>query len=514
MIDELNDFLSDWSQKKIVDRLFDQDFNLEGVPLSWFYRPIIYSNLLPSLFPSVDEIRNGKKRKPGIIRLLFMKEYLWYVSWRKRNRIDKKNNISSSEDQSNSKAMFLAFTNQIYFNKEEKIPKLEQVIDKINSEGILKPIIITVDPFSKYSPKILKNCKNTLYDYNSKNVIDRADNISKGFSSRWKRIDRLNKEKMLTSNSKSYWGLSETIFNFLYSQEFIFSTIYHYKLLCEAMSKNNIKVLILTSQNNIIEKCALAAAKKKGIPVLIIQHGIGLGTFKTVDLISSEKFAVWGGCFGRSLKSLGLSDSAITITGNLAFDGFNSNEITFLDHIFIATSCYIEDRFISKKDYFKTFSKVINDLVKLSNKKIIIKTHPRERNIKEYQKIITSFNNPNILLITKTDRDEYKKLLLHSSIILTFGSTICLEAVALNKRTIVIDPFSGDSPLTLIKPHIGSIPFVSWQDDIYLAVKNLLKEKIDQQENVGDLLYRIDGNAYVRVVDEIYKLANQSSKAF
>ena len=315
---------------------------------------------------------------------------------------------------------------------------------------------------------------------------------------------------------KELWYFARANLDFLYSEQFIFVILCYFEIFKKIIKQENIHSVVLTGQNNIFEKCMIAAAKKHNIPVMIIQHGIGMGTFKTVDLISDELFAVWGECFKESLLKLGLKEKNIVVTGNLAFDQMN-NEKKFqlkcnpkLDlppkHVLVTTGCYIEDRFMEKENYFRVIQKVIEDLNRL-DETIIIKLHPREKYMEEYRKIVSKIagGDQKFIIIRDVRKEEYRQLLGNSSIIITFGSSILLEAIALGKRTMVIDPFSADSPLPLLYPHIGSTPCRRWDDDLIPTFKFLLQHQHEPMtEDVHHLLYKIDGLAYQRVVKAIY----------
>jgi UDP-N-acetylglucosamine 2-epimerase len=239
--------------------------------------------------------------------------------------------------------------------------------------------------------------------------------------------------------------------------------------------------------------------------VLIVQHGIGLGTFKTVDLLGNETFAVWGPCFKRSLQKLGVKN--VEVVGNLAFDGFDARG-GGEKHILVTTSCYVEDNFISKKEYFNVMKKIFDDLGRVGGLPVIVKLHPREKFISEYKKIADGFT-----VIQTTTREDYKKLLSESALIITFGSTITVEAIALGKKTILIDPFTSASPLELLVPHIGSTPYVRWDGDVLGAVQKLLAAKRTHSKDREDLLYKLDGKAHERIVKVIGKLIHSSTSS-
>ncbi len=514
MIDEFNDFLSDWSKRKVGEEYFDKIFQVDGIPLSWFYRPILYSSLLPRPLPSARDILETRS-KSYFSRKLFPR----ILSSALKNSIKAKPWLLSKKTFPSSpreKILFLTFTNHIYFSGEgetvENIPKLEKVIAKIKSDDRYEPYILAADPLSSFSLPKLQQCSHTPYQYHSKEISLACTRKSRELSALWKKIPVEIKDGWMKYKNKELWASVRPNLDFLYSEQFLFVVLYYFEIFQRIIAEENVRSIVLTGQNNIFEKCMIAAAKKMNIPVMIIQHGIGMGTFKTVDVIHNELFAVWGECFKESLLKLGLKEKNIVVTGNLAFDQIEEvadsrQHNQTHKHVLVTTGCYIEDRFMEKETYFKIMRKVIGDLNQLEGK-IIIKLHPREKYMEEYRKIIG--DNPRFTVIRDTGKEEYNRLLTQSSIIITFGSSILLEAIALGKRTMIIDPFSSDSPLPLLYPHIGSTPCRRWDEELVPTFKFLLQHQHEPvAEDLQRLLYKIDGLAYQRVVREIYKMTEK-----
>ena len=75
----LKEFVSDFSLKRVKGKSFDDIFQVEGVPLSWIYRPILYSGLLPHPFPSISDVENG--HVPGMKLRLFIPMFMMYLTF-------------------------------------------------------------------------------------------------------------------------------------------------------------------------------------------------------------------------------------------------------------------------------------------------------------------------------------------------------------------------------------------------------------------------------------------------
>jgi hypothetical protein len=518
MTDEFNEFISNWSDRKVLGGKFDDIFQIDGTPLSWFYRPILYSSLLPPPFPSAWKIEG--LNKPRFLLKFFVplvKSYILYSTilkkrisaTRMRKRVTKKKSnsyfIEAEPLQNRQKILFLTFTNQIDISEGETIPKLDKVIRQIKEDDKYEPFLVTQDLLSSLNPYILNKCENTILDYFAYSSQDGAS-----LSRRWKEIPKETKQKWMTFKGQNFWGLMSQSLNLLYSKTFIDTVSIYYYSYKKLLASENIKAIVLTSQNNIFEKCIIAAARKHNIPVLIIQHGVGLGMFRTVDLLNQEKFLVWGDQFKKYLLDLGVRESQIAIVGNPAFDNLAANENYKPDkipHLLLITGPFVEDQLVSKEDYFEVIKRVTEELSTLKIPKIL-KLHPREKYISKYQNVL---QGKNISIIQKTTGQEYKELLQNSSLIITFGSSITFEAIALGKRALIIDIYKNREKLDALVPPLETVPIIHWRDFNYNLVENvLMKEETLPGENpdVEKYLYRMDGKVSGRVVDEIYSRAN------
>ena len=301
-LSEVKDFLSDWSQRKIRERkigetLFDEEFRIEDMPLSWFYRPILYSNLLPPPFVTVDDFLSGIKKnrlKIKLSRALFQK-YLAQID-NMKSFCTKKKMVPSKKE----KIFFLTFTTMSF--REQKI------IEMINNDGKYEVFRLGVDPLTAFSPAKIRRMEHTLYGYYDQEIRMKARTDSKELARKWNRINDIIKATMLQYKGKDLYSYYKENLNFLYSQQFIFLVSKYYYTFCKILQEENINGIVVGSQNNIIEKCLIAAAWKRNLPVFIIQHGIGLGTYPTIDTPKNVKFAVFSEKYKNELMGLGIPD--------------------------------------------------------------------------------------------------------------------------------------------------------------------------------------------------------------
>lgn len=169
--------------------------------------------------------------------------------------------------------------------------------------------------------------------------------------------------------------------------------------------------------------------------------------------------------------------------------------------ILLATGPYIEEKFFTKKEYFIILNKIIKDIQLLEDINLIVKLHPREKHLKEYKKI------KGITLISKVNQEEYTFLLKNSSLVITFASTVTLEAKAYGCKTVIIDPFDEKNHFHLLKPHFGTTPVFHWRDNLTITLQRILEQPLnilEHNKDISNIFYKLDGKASERIVNLIY----------
>ncbi|HLD00359.1 MAG TPA: UDP-N-acetylglucosamine 2-epimerase [Candidatus Nanoarchaeia archaeon] len=506
--DEFKDFVSKWSSKTVNGVPIDTLLAVDGIPLSWFYRPILYSSLLPKPFATINDLKTTR-RIPAWKTMLFSYGYQKYIFWSDLIKRSVPPKIVSSAI-SKPKVLLLTFTNHLG-TEIFRISKIEQNISK-HSDA--KPFVLVADPLSRCSIKKIRSSNNTLYNYYTKEIIRNAKRLATKLSGQWRSIPTAKKIEMFTYQSQDFYPFIRYNLDFLYSSEFITQVIKYYYSFQRAIETENVQAIVITSQNNIIEKCLIAASIKKNIPVIVVQHGIALGFLPTLDTPSNVYFAVFGRKYQKDLIDHGIPEKNIFVTGPIIFDGIEKfiaplpkNEKAIL----LATSPMVEDRFMEKEAYFLRIKKILYDLKKI-NPTIVIKLHPREKNRSEYEQILEESGIPG-KVISDTNRDEHYGLIEHSNIVVTFGSTVALEAMIINRPTLTIDLFDTQNPSNDVIRSADATTAVHYTRDIGDVAASLLtagffsaeaSRKAD--EFVQDICYKIDGKASERVVQCVYSL--------
>ncbi len=551
-LSEFKQFLSDWSRKEVKGEKINNLFPLGGFPLSWYYRPILYSSLLPPPFVTAAGFFSGKgagRRDRNKLKLysfafrksLLMRDFLHHFLRRKVRRkagLGAEKKLSKGSAPSTpGKILFLTFTNYTRDNIKDNSPSFREakIMELIEKEGKYEPLMLAAEPLSSFSPRKIRRLSHTLYDYYTDETRRKAKEKAREFARRWREICPEEKKRILSFAGRDVFRYYRENLDFLYSEELIFTVARLYYAYLSLLKEEKIKAVVLSSQNNLIEKSLVAAAFAEDVPVFIIQHGIGLGAYPTIDTPDNVKFAVFSERYRQELSALGIRKENIEVVGPIIFDGiekFAGRKDVHLNRreggrkVLLATSPFVEDRFLEKEEYFRKVRRLLKEL-KMTASQITIKLHPRERYRKEYQRMIDELsrpaglssanlpaaNPPPVGLSQVIDREEHYRLIWESDLVVTFGSTVALEAMIIGRPTLTVELFDGINPTNEKVRHPEATTMVRHDGKIREEAGRLLEEGEQKEPGklVADLCYRPDGKASERIVDFIYRCIGEDS---
>lgn len=506
-LEELKEFVSNWSAKMINGQQFDQQFKIGSFPLSWFYRPILYSSLLPKPFPTTADLL--KNQETPLIKLK-----LWSGLFKNCLRANehlksvlRKHKSGQPPSSGNPKVLFLTFTNHI--SDDQNLFRINKIVEKMKQEKKYEPFLLVVDPLSRLSVKKIRGCGKALYDYYDEAIKIKSRNESLRLSQAWKILSQDHKRAMLRYQGRDLFTGMRLSLDFLYSREFMEQTIKFYFTFRKIIELENIKAVVLSSQNNIFEKGLIAASADKNIPVVVIQHGIGLGTLRTIDTPENVKFAVFGNRYKEELIKLKVKPDNIQVTGPIILDEIDKyiqRKANSGREILIATSPFIEDNFLEKGQYFARVRKIIQELSAVSPS-LVFKLHPREIHQKEYQKIVEELGI-NAVITNQVDREKHYQLITDCDLLVTFGSTVALEGMIIGKPTLTVDLFDSLNPTNMLIINSGATTVAKYNQNLAILAKGLLVHDPYQEqakEFVESLCYILDGKASQRIVNYIYQ---------
>lgn len=527
---KIDDVILNWSKKDI-----DQLINIDGVSIWWVYKAFI--NFFPGYFVSLSDVKRRFNRKKitfveNVLMSLFsfflrkfiktttyLKIFISKIKWDKKAYLY--HNTSKILE---NNVLSLTYTNHINFqNGNLKIFRLDGILKLIEDDPKLSNLEVIVDPMTEVCFKKLLKFEKLIYNYININDIRLAKKKAKKLYEIWNSIPINVKKNSLSVGENSLWFFIKNHLNFVYSKDMIFQVVLFSEVFKKIILKNDVKSIILTSENGFFEKCAMIAAKKFNIAVIVIQHGFGLGTIP-IESINSTKFAIFGNSHKERVIKAGVKSKEIYETGAVIFDdtfefigeqnnGENISEKNNSEKtVLIATSPFIEDALLKKETYFRRITKVLECIEKIKKVNIVIKLHPREKYFNEYKKIIKKKGYHNVIIHGRelTGKNFYK-LIKECDSFVHFYSQSSIEAMILDKPVVSIN-ILGNSALMqstidwFKKEEIGV--FTEYNGNIKYfvekALKNEEKFKINRKKFINNFCGKIDGKASKRVIELIH----------
>ncbi|MFH0837536.1 MAG: polysialyltransferase family glycosyltransferase [Candidatus Aenigmatarchaeota archaeon] len=247
--------------------------NIGAMPIKWFFDPAINRKMSPM------NISNSASS------FLFRK----LLSLNEKTKIILSKTI---DDFPVHDVMFLTFTPFISQNGDRYT---ENINITIRDKGI-KTGYLVFDPFSKTASRKLGTL-HTIYSYIG--LLDK--NPIKQHANKLANI-------MKTPEEKTY-----------FSKNMLYIALLYYEAVRLALQKHKTKILFITGDSSIIERCAIAAADSCNVKVLI--NPIGLG-FMIHDCPRQENIymAVFGKDHKKMLMENGVKSDHIFLTGSIMFD--------------------------------------------------------------------------------------------------------------------------------------------------------------------------------------------------
>lgn len=513
-MDKVDEFLINWSkEKKIGEKTVDELFKMDNFPLWWFFDRTFVSHILPRQINTFYELE--KKKKLGFLKKMklaanaaILKEILFFNEKRKINYFHPK-----KEKSTENKVLFFSYTNHLLPNGS--LFRIQKIIEKVEEDHALKPFVLFADSLSSRDYKKLKNF-HTIYDYYDLELGQKAKKMAKELEQSWAKINQETKFFLLQKGDFSYWPYLKYAFNVFYSKKFLYLLILYYEMSKKALLIEKVKVVVLTSQNSIFDKCLIAAAEKLKVPLLRLQHGIGEGLNPKSSVDNYYKL-VFSDFVKEELMILGWTEEKIIVTGPIIFDDIfqyiSSPEAGRT--ILLATAPLITE--LGKKEYFQIIENILSAIKKVNFNKLIIKLHPAEIPSKKFNHNYwrsvkrAGIKNVNIFGADLSQKQFYQ-LIKESTVFLNFGSTSALEAMIIGRPVVTIELVDFPAMYNWMKEN-GLASVVGPGNEIISAIEKALTKKKDDI-NIKNYIFKkcgnLDGKAYERVVDIITKFAGPS----
>ena len=230
--------------------------------------------------------------------------------------------------------------------------------------------------------------KNSLYDTNLKKIISDGK-----IQLKTKILDLFSRENFFKSffsiDGISFWSPFKVFFtNYFIKRALEF--VEEIELLKKLVEKYTFSSILVLSETGSNERIALQLARKKEIPVCLLQHGLNYDTKEAYDMnvaqgalpVKSDHYICWGKINEDYCKSLRIKLEKIHVIGSPVFDKVRFDERNFYkkDYVLLATAAPTKedasDLTVEIIEKYMNAIKKICLLMSKYNKKLIIKIHP------------------------------------------------------------------------------------------------------------------------------------------
>jgi len=517
------------ADQKIDSKKFGEILQIDEMPVWYFLDPFY----LPRPFrdwSKIDEIIAQERAPSGlgnfktsVISSVKRREMITNekLRFRKLKKVDK---IKPGKKD----ILFVSSTDQVF----EKSGKFDffgfgDVMRDLEKKRV-KPLVMVYDPLSrpffKYreypgAPDYLA----PLYAYVDDEIIKESKSLSQKLNREWKNID---KSKLFTFRGKNYWEYLKNEMNFVFSKEMLFVTLVYYKTFQKIIKTHDIKGVYVAGWG-IHELAIWAAARKLGKWTVYSQHGYGYYPHSLVGTRIYSKFAdviflAAGKERAETYVKWGIKCKNVFITGSPFLDkiagykpgkgaGKGGKTVTFL------STAIVEYKFAEKTEFFNHVRRYLKQISKAKNvKKVIIKMRQDEKYRSEYESVIKSLKLTNVEIEQRPQKEVLYSILRDSDLMISFGSTVDLEALILGKNVIIIEGFFGADYRKV--PYKQAVVQVEKDDDLTGTVEKVLNDKKVQRDlkqkrerYVKEAFFKVDGKAHERVADLVFKLIKVAS---
>jgi hypothetical protein len=302
------------------------------------------------------------------------------------------------------------------------------------------------------------------------------------------------------------------------------------------LDKEDIDMIIVAQDVVEFEKTLVTVGNQKGVPSLVVQHGVTGHSVGFVPL-SATKFAAWGEISKNMLIEWGALQDKIVITGAPRYDkisrknsfnkeniysqlGLDSNKelIVFATQIAGGKIGYA-NLHLSHKEGKDLLCAMMNLMKKYPDKQLVIKLRAAEEE-EITKKIVNESKLDNIKITINTNIYE---LVEACDLLITPWSTVGLEAMIMDKPVITMDLTGRVVPHHVSKrlyAKSGAAIAIYNEEDLIPAIKDALyngevrKNLAEARKKfVYEYAYKQDGPASKRVADLIIRMIEESKHA-
>lgn len=512
-------FTPGFNSKRVFNqgKSFDELFEIDGIPLFWFYKRYLLNHVLPQPINTYDAMQGMKRLslvRKSLLQLssLVLQKYIFLNEHRKIKKTPKKVEYTSSR-----KALFLTYFS--HQGSDNRLYRIQGIIDQLSNDNRIKPFPLFMVPLSGSLPKQDHHALTTIYQYADETIFRKAKLEAKIFAERWKKIDASALNMALTLDTQQQlWPYFCYAFSMFMSREFLSTIFLYYEISKKIIEQEKVVLVFISGQTGLLERCMAAAARSKSVPCLLLPHGY---TFKGIpprDILDNMYLPVFNQTTQQTFITSGIPTRQVRVTGPAVYDTIvkykrprsKKKNNASSKNILLLTQPLVEDNLISEKKFLNMVRIIIIEIMRIDEVSLAIKLHPRERRLQKYTQIIRHLDGKmnRITLHQYGETDLLYHLLGKADLVVNFYATAgVLEASILDVPSITF-PFDGqkNNKYGDFDPSVYVWEMESLKPAIEQLLHNpaLLQEK--RRKMVKEFCGVIDGKASERVVQWAYEL--------
>lgn len=280
------------------------------------------------------------------------------------------------------------------------------------------------------------------------------------------------------------------------------------ELIKKAIHTEKPDLALVLGETNTLRRTFAFMCRGEKVPILYLQHAIVVAN-RGFGRDDCDWWAVQGQTDKDFVVSCNVPKNKITIVGQPRYDTL-ANKDKFFDKKTACSQLGLDANkdtiVLATQSTFaqKNILHVLNAIKNMSDKQIVVKLHPRQRNIKGIKNMVKKYN-PNVIVI----RDiNIFKLMSVCDLFIAEESTTALEAMIFNLPVITLNFDRRDEEVPYISS--GASHGVYDPNELENVIKKMLHNKklkrtfdIKQRKFVREHVYKIDGKSTERVINLI-----------
>jgi len=399
-------------------------------------------------------------------------------------------------------------------------------------------------PFQLRLPTEMKRNKRVTYMpseyYLTSKIRQAISRETRLLRSKWKELENNEKFRaLLTYRGVNLWDMFREELRGMFYQG-LPTVVKYIELSKQIIETEKPDIVVTANENTQVNRSLIVASNSKNIPVLAMQHGAMLANALwmiaygcSADELNSSpsknsvfpaRLAIYGEDTRNILKAIAYPfEERIVITGPPQYDILANSEKVFDRERFCASWKIDPSKKIvligsqtfhiagNRESFCRSIFQALKDDPELQ---IVIKPHPTEP--EEWYEKLAGETGARVVPLPRNS-DTYEALYA-CDVLITFYSTIALEAMILGKPVITLNLTNQPDPMPYASSNAAFGVYKA--EDIAPAVKKVLEDsetrkglELGREKYLYRQFYKLDGQATKRVVDLIYDIIKTKNSA-